>query len=81
MYIQHSRIKSVLSNLVYKFWLISVFVTNAKGGDCWNNDTFVISYNTYLILNAYRVHHSVYSLYRAFVGYQVCSTVFTELGR
>ena len=36
MYIQHSRIKLVFSNFVHKFWLISVFVTNAKGGDCWH---------------------------------------------
>ncbi len=28
------------------FWLISVFVRNAKGGDCWNYDIFVISANT-----------------------------------
>ena len=53
MYIQHRKIKLVLLDLVYKFWLISVFVTNAKGGDCWNNDTFFISYSTYSILNAY----------------------------
>ena len=49
-----------MSDIVYKFWLISVFVTNAKGGDCWNYDIFVISYNSYSILNAYQAHHSVY---------------------
>ncbi len=75
MYIQHSRIKLVFSNFVYKFWLISVFVTNAKGGDCWNYDIFVISYNTYSILNAYRAHHSVYSSYQVFNGYQAGSIV------
>ena len=71
MYIQHNRIKVSLSDFVYKFRLISVFVTNAKGGDCWNNDIFVISYNTYSILNAYRAHHSVHSLYRAFSNHFV----------
>lgn len=75
IYIQHNKIKSVLLDLVYKFWLISVFVTNAKGGDCWNNDIFVISYNTYLILNAYRAHHLVYSSHRVFNGYHVNSAV------
>ena len=67
--------KSILLDFVYKFWLISVFVTNAKGGDCWNNDIFVISYTTYSILNAYRAHHSVYSSSRAFNGYQASSAI------
>ena len=75
MYIQHSRIKQVFLNFVHKFWLISVFVTNAKGGDCWNNDIFVISNNTYSVMNAYQAHHSAYSSYRAFNGYQAGSTV------
>ena len=75
MYIQHNRIKLVFSNFVHKFWLISVFVTNAKGGDCWNNDTFVISNKTYSVMNAYRAHHSAYSSYRAFNGYQAGSAV------
>ena len=56
-------LKVSMLDFVYKFWLISVFVTNSKGGDCWNCDTFVISYNTYLIMNAYQAHHSVYSSY------------------
>ena len=42
---------------------------------CWNIDIFVISYNTYLILNAYQAHHLVYSSYRVFNGYQACSIV------
>ena len=53
-----------MSNFAHKFWLISVFVTNAKGGDCWNYDIFVISANTYSILNAYLAHHLVYSVYQ-----------------
>ena len=28
------HIKSVSHYVVQKFWLISVFITNAKGGDC-----------------------------------------------
>ena len=75
MYIQLSRIKVSLSHFVYKFWLISVFVTNAKGEDCWNNDIFFISYKNYSILNVYRAHHSVYTSYRAFNGYQGSSAV------
>ena len=91
MYIQQNYkdqfLKVSMSDFVYKFWLISVFFTNAKGGDCWNYDIFVISYNTYSILNSYQAHHSVYSSYRAFNGYQSspivkqfkpCRTVVTE---
>ena len=33
--------------IVHKFWLISVFVTNAKGGDFWHQVKFFISDNTY----------------------------------
>ena len=62
-----------MSNLVHKLWLISVFVTNAKGGDCWNYDIFFISANTYSILNAYQAHHLVYSVYQAFSGYLISS--------
>jgi hypothetical protein len=52
-------LKVSMSYFVYKFWLIRIFVTNAKGGDYWNYDIFFISYNTYLILNTYQAHHSV----------------------
>ena len=31
---QYTCTELVSHNDVYKFWLISVFVTNAKGGDC-----------------------------------------------
>ena len=51
----------------WKFCILSYF--------CWNNAIFVISYNTYSIMNAYRAHHSVYSSHWAFSGYQACSTV------
>jgi hypothetical protein len=64
-----------MTDFVHKFWLISVFVTNAKGGDCWHYVIFVISENTYSILNAYQAHQVVYSLYQAFSGYLVSSTV------
>ena len=71
-----------MSDIVYKFWLISVFVTNAKGGDYWNYDIFVISYNTYSILNAYRAHHSVYKFIPSIpleTEHMGSSAVFTKL--
>ena len=71
-----------MSDIVYKFWLISVFVTNAKGGDCWNYDIFFISYNTYSILNAYRAHHSVYKFIPSIpleMEHMGSSVVFTKL--
>ena len=61
--------------IVHKFWLISVFVTNAKGGDFWHCIVFFISDKTYSILNDYRSHHLVYSVYRAFSGYLVGSSL------
>ena len=33
---QFWKIKISMSNFAHKFWLITIFVTNAKGGDCWH---------------------------------------------
>ena len=41
--LQRSILKNQNQNVnEHKFWLISVFVTNAKGGDCWHYFVFFI---------------------------------------
>jgi hypothetical protein len=62
--LQRSILKN--QNLACFQFDISVFVTNAKGGDCWHHVMFAISDNTYPLLYAYRAHHSVSSIYRTF---------------
>ena len=71
---QFFKMETSMSDFILKCWLKSVFVTNAKGGDCWNYDIFVISANTYSTLNAYLAHHLVYITYQAFSGYLISST-------